>query len=46
MQLRNFADAIRGEAPPVNNAEQAFELREMIDGIYLSSDLGREVPVG
>src|SRR5580765_7045527 len=45
MQLRNFADAIRGEAPPINNAEQAFELMEMIDGIYASSQLGREVPV-
>src|SRR6266480_1885024 len=45
MQLRNFADAIRGQAPAVNNAEQAFELMEMIDGIYASSELGREVPV-
>src|SRR6266480_1257674 len=45
MQLRNFAEAIRGEAPPINNAEQALELMEMIDGIYSSSELGREVPV-
>jgi len=45
MQLRNFADAIRGRAPAINNAEQAFELMEMIDGIYASSELGREVPV-
>ena len=45
MQLRNFADAIRGEAPAINDAEQAFELMEMIDGIYASSELGREVPV-
>jgi len=45
MQLRNFADAIRGQAPAINNAEQAFELMEMIDGIYASSELGREVPV-
>jgi len=45
MQLRNFADAIRGQAPAINNAEQAFELMEMIDGIYASSALGREVPV-
>jgi predicted dehydrogenase len=45
MQLRNFASAIRGEAEPLNNAEQAFELMEMIDGIYASSQLGREVPV-
>jgi predicted dehydrogenase len=45
MQLRNFAGAIRGEGEPMNNAEQAFELMEMIDGIYASSELGREVPV-
>ncbi|MBV9009197.1 MAG: Gfo/Idh/MocA family oxidoreductase [Verrucomicrobia bacterium] len=45
MQLRNFADAIRGDAAPINNAEQAFQLMEMIDGIYASSELGREVPV-
>jgi predicted dehydrogenase len=45
IQLRNFAEAIRGKAPAINNAEQAFELMEMIDGIYASSELGREVPV-
>ncbi|MGI9115278.1 MAG: Gfo/Idh/MocA family protein [Chthoniobacterales bacterium] len=45
MQLRNFAAAIRGEAEPLNNAAQAFELMEMIDGIYASSELGREVPI-
>jgi predicted dehydrogenase len=45
MQLRNFADAIRGEARAINNAEQALELMEMVDGIYASSALGREVPV-
>ncbi len=45
MQLRNFADAIRGQAEPMNNAEQAFELMEMIDGIYASSELSREVPI-
>jgi predicted dehydrogenase len=45
MQLRNFAEAIRGSAEPLNNAEQAFELMEMIDGIYASSDLGREIPL-
>ena len=45
MQLHNFAAAIRGEVPAINNAEQAFELMEMIDGIYASSELGREVPI-
>ncbi len=46
MQLRNFADAVRGHGEPMNDAEQAFELMEMIDGIYTSSQLGKEVPVG
>jgi len=45
MQLRNFADAIRGEAAAINDAEQAYQLMEMIDGIYASSEVGREVPV-
>ncbi len=45
MQLRNFAAAIRGKTRAINNAEQALELMEMIDGIYASSELGREVPV-
>ena len=45
MQLRNFAAAIRGKARAINNAEQAVELMEMVDGIYASSALGREVPV-
>ncbi|HEY4281550.1 MAG TPA: Gfo/Idh/MocA family oxidoreductase [Chthoniobacterales bacterium] len=45
LQLRNFLDAINGTAKAVNNAEQAVELMEMIDGIYTSSDLGREVPI-
>jgi predicted dehydrogenase len=45
MQLRNFAAAIRGETQAMNNAEQAFQLMEMIDGIYASSELGREVPI-
>jgi predicted dehydrogenase len=45
LQLTNFVDAIRGRAEPVNNAEQAFELMEMLDAIYASSTLGREVPI-
>ena len=45
MQLQNFAAAIRGELPAINNAEQAFQLMEMIDGIYASNELGREVPI-
>lgn len=45
LQMRNFVEAIRGEAEPVNNADQAVALMEMIDGIYASSGLGREVPI-
>jgi len=37
--------AIGGQTPAINNAEQAVELMEMIDGIYASSELGREVPL-
>ncbi|MFL6514951.1 MAG: Gfo/Idh/MocA family protein [Chthoniobacterales bacterium] len=45
LQLSNFLDAIAGRAAPINSVEQAVELMEMIDGIYSSSDLGREVPI-
>ena len=45
LQLRNFVEAIQGRAEPVNNAEQALELMEMLDAIYASSYLGREVPI-
>ena len=45
LQLRNFVASINGEAEPVNNADQAVALMEMIDAIYGSSELGREVPI-
>jgi predicted dehydrogenase len=45
LQLRNFLDAIAGRAHPVNDSVQALELMEMLDAIYASSDLGREVPI-
>lgn len=45
LQLRNFIDAINGRAEPVNNADQAVALMEMIDAIYNSSALEREVPI-
>ena len=45
LQLSNFLDAIAGCAEPVNSVDQAVELMEMIDGIYSSSDLDREVPI-
>lgn len=45
LQLRNFLDAIAGRAAPMNSAKQAVELMEMLDAIYASSALGREVPI-
>jgi predicted dehydrogenase len=45
LQLQNFVDSINGESAAVNSADQAVGLMEMIDGIYTSSDLGREVPI-
>jgi predicted dehydrogenase len=45
LQLQNFVESINGESEPVNNADQAVALMEMIDAIYASSALGREVPI-
>jgi predicted dehydrogenase len=46
LQLQNFIEAVRGEAKPINDADQAVALMEMIDGIYASSAFGREVSLG
>lgn len=46
LQLQNFLEAVRGKAKPINDADQAVALMEMIDGIYTSSALGREIPLG
>jgi len=45
LQLRNFVGSINGESEPINNADQAVTLMEMIDAIYASSLAGREVPI-
>jgi predicted dehydrogenase len=45
LQLRNFVDAIKGEAVAVNDADHAVALMEMLDAIYAASALGREVPI-
>jgi len=45
LQLRNFVGSINGESKPINNADQAVALMEMIDAIYASSSGGREVPI-
>lgn len=45
LQLSNFLDAIAGRALPVNNVDQAVDLMEIIDGVYSSSELEREIPI-
>jgi predicted dehydrogenase len=45
LQVRNFLASIRGEAAPVNSADQAVALMEMVDAIYASSAAGREMPI-
>ena len=45
LQLRNFLGAVAGREAPINSAEQAVQLMEMLDAIYASSALGREVPI-
>lgn len=42
-QMNNFIDAILGKAAPINSVTQAVYLMEILDAIYRSSDLGREV---
>jgi predicted dehydrogenase len=42
-QDRNFLLAIRGEEPAVNSSTQAIQLMEILDAIYRSSQLGKEV---
>ena len=43
LQMENFVAAVLGKAEPANSAAQAVYLMEMLDAIYQSSDLGREV---
>lgn len=45
-QFEDFLGAIRGENEPTNNADQAVALMEMIDAIYASGELKREIPMG
>ena len=45
LQMKNFLDAISGAAAPINDAQQAVYLMEMLDAIYFSSSSGREVPI-
>jgi len=45
LQMKNFVEVIAGIAAPINSAQQAVYLMEMLDAIYLSSSTGREVPI-
>jgi predicted dehydrogenase len=42
-QMRNFLEAIRGDAAPINSAIQAVQLMQILDAVYQSSRTGREV---
>ena len=44
-QDRNFLLSIRGDEPAVNSSSQAIQLMEILDAIYRSSQLGKEVLV-
>jgi predicted dehydrogenase len=44
-QARNFLLSIRGDEPAVNSSSQAIQLMEILDAIYRSSQLGKEVLV-
>jgi predicted dehydrogenase len=45
LQLQNFLASVRGGAVPVNSADQAVALMEMLDAIYASSATGCELPI-
>jgi len=45
-QASNFLRCLRGEEAAVNSSSQAVQLMEMLDAIYRSSQLGKEVTVG
>jgi predicted dehydrogenase len=44
-QDKNFLRCIRGEESAVNSSSQAIQLMEIVDAIYRSSQLGKEVAV-
>jgi predicted dehydrogenase len=45
-QDRNFLLSIRGDESAVNSSSQAIQLMEILDAIYRSSQLGKEVLIG
>jgi predicted dehydrogenase len=44
-QAKNFLQCIRDEEPAVNSSSQAVQLMEMLDAVYRSSQLGKEVTI-
>ncbi|MBV8584671.1 MAG: gfo/Idh/MocA family oxidoreductase, partial [Verrucomicrobia bacterium] len=44
-QDRNFLLSLRGEEPAINSSSQAIQLMNILDAIYRSSQLGREVAI-
>jgi predicted dehydrogenase len=44
-QATNFLRCIRGEEAAVNSSSQAVQIMEMLDAIYRSSQLGKEVTI-
>ena len=44
-KCKKFDDAIRRVAVPINNAQRALYMMEMLDAICLSSSSQREVPI-
>jgi predicted dehydrogenase len=44
-QDRNFLLSLRGDEPAVNSSSQAVQLMNILDAIYRSSQLGREVVI-
>jgi len=44
-QMENFLAAVQGKEEPVNSAQQAVYLMEMLDAIYLSSEKKQEIPI-
>jgi predicted dehydrogenase len=45
-QLTHFADALRKGSKPMGHAEEILPVMELMDAIYRSAELGREVKLG
>jgi predicted dehydrogenase len=45
-QIQHFADALRGAKHPMGLAAEILPVMELMDAIYKSADLGKEVKVG